>query len=120
VAYEAAPLPMPAGSLEPPRRRPPTAVGTEEQPPRRPRRNRYSTGPSLVRRIALRGLSSLFLLGGAVVLWPLGWQSSLGAGLVGLSVHVAHRSIVSHGEQRTIDLTQPSPEISGTVDERSA
>ena len=92
MAYESSPVPLTAGALEPPRRIPPTAVGTMEQPPRRPRRSRYPAGPSLLRRIALRGLALIFLLGSALALWPLSWQSSVGAGLMSLSVHVAHRS----------------------------
>ena len=120
MAYESAPLTMPAGALEPPRRRPPTAVGAMEQPPRHPRHRRYRTGPSLVRRMALRALSAVFLLGGALVLWPLGWQSSVGAGLVGLSVHVAHRSLSPHGSSRSVVLERSSDDREGESRERSA
>lgn len=120
MTYESAPLPMPDGALEPPRRRPPTAVGTMEQPPRHPRHGRYRAGPSLVRRIALRGLSAAFLLGSALVLWPLGWQSSVGAGLVGLSVHVAHRSLAPRGPLRSVEDMQPSAAAGDERRERSA
>ena len=91
--YESSPVPLPAGALEPPPRVPPTAVGTMEEPPRHPRRTRYPAGPLLLRRIALRGLALVLLCGSVIALWPLGWQSSVGAGLMSLSVHVAHRSL---------------------------
>ena len=120
MAYESSPLPLPAGALEPPRRRPPTAVGTLEQPPRPPRRSRYPAGPSLVRRIALRGLALLSLLGSAAVLWPLGWQSSVGAGLMGLSVHVAHRSLVPRPATRVLDRSEEAGESPGESPARSA
>jgi hypothetical protein len=57
----------------------------------------------LVRRIALRGLAIIFLLGSAIALWPLDWQSSVGAGLMSLSVHVAHRSLVPQAGSRIVD-----------------
>jgi hypothetical protein len=120
MAYESAPVPLPAGSLEPPRRVPPTAVGTMEHPPRRPRRSRYSAGPSLVRRVALRGLAFLLLLSSAAVLWPLGWQSSVGAGLMSLSVHVAHRSLGPQRGARVLGLSESSPDATGESRVRSA
>ena len=103
MAYESAPVPSPAGALEPPRRVPPTAIGLMDESPRSPRRSHYPGGPSLVRRIALRGLAALLLVGSAAVLWPLGWQSSVGAGLMSLSVHVAHRSLAPHGIGRDVN-----------------
>ena len=103
MAYESAPLPLTAGALEPPHRLPPTGIGLMEEPPHRPRRSRYPNGPSLLRRIALRALAAVFLFGSAVVLWPLSWQSSVGAGLMSLSVHVAHRSLVPRAAWRYVD-----------------
>jgi hypothetical protein len=94
MRYDLLPLPLADGALEPPRRNPPTALGTAERPPLDPPPTRYPAGPSLIRRIALRGLALIFLLGSVGVLWPLTWQSSVGLGLMGLSVHVAHRSLV--------------------------
>ena len=94
MRYDTPALPLPDGALEPPRKQPPTALGTAERPPRNPPPTRYPAGPSLIRRIALRGLALIFLLGSVGVLWPLTWQSSVGVGLMGLSVHVAHRSLV--------------------------
>jgi len=120
MMYESAPVPLPAGALEPPRRRPPTAVGTLEQPPRRPRRSRYRVGPSLLRRVALRGLAMLFLVGGTAVLWPLSWQSSVGASLLSLSVHVAHRSLGPEGGSRFDDVGEASPDVSAESREGSA
>lgn len=108
MAYESAPATLPAGALEPPRRVPPTAIGLMEAPSDRPRRRRYLGGPSLVRRIALRGLSVIFLLSSAAVLWPLSWQSSVGAGLMSLSVHVAHRSLAPRALWRYVDGTESS------------
>ena len=107
MAYESAPIPMPAGALEPPRRVPPTAVGVVEEPPHRPHRSRYPDGPSLVRRIALRGLAAILLVGSAAALWPLSWQSSVGAGLMSLSVHVAHRSLVPRAGWHYADGSGP-------------
>src|SRR5512132_3559760 len=106
MAHESSPLPLTAGSLEPPHRVPPTAIGTMEQPPRQPRRSRYPVGPSLLRRIALRGLAVVLLLGSAVPLWPLCWQSSGGAGLMSLSVHVAHRSLAPRAASRVVALSK--------------
>ena len=103
MAYESAPIPLPAGALEPPRRLPPTGIGLMEESPHRPRRSRYPNGPSLVRRIALRGLAAILLLGSAAVLWPLSWQSSVGAGLMSLSVHVDHRSLAPRAAWRYVD-----------------
>ena len=103
MAYESAPLPLPAGALKPPRRLPPTGIGLMEEPPHGPRRSRYPNGPSLLRRIALRGLAVVLLLGSAAVLWPLSWQSSVGAGLMSLSVHVAHRSLTPRAAWRYVE-----------------
>src|SRR5215207_4253251 len=119
MSYESSPLPLTDGSLEPPRRVPPTAVGTMEQPPRRPRPSRYPAGPSLVRRIALRGLGLILLLGSAIALWPLGWRSSVGAGLMSLSVHVAHRSLMPRAASRVVDIS-PLRAAKGGPDARSA
>ena len=109
MSYDSSPIPLTAGSLEPPRRVPPTAVGTMQQPPRRPRASRYPAGPSLMRRIALRGLAFIFLVGSAIALWPLGWRSSVGAGLMSLSVHVAHRSLAPRAASRVVDIPESSP-----------
>jgi len=108
MAYESAPAPLTAGALEPPRRLPPTAIGLMEAPPPRPRKSRYPNGPSLIRRIALRGLAAILLLGSAAVLWPLSWQSSVGAGLMSLSVHVAHRSLVPRAAWRDVATAEQS------------
>ena len=108
MAYESAPAPLPAGALEPPRRVPPTATGLMEVPAHRPHRSRYPDGPSLVRRIALRGLAAILLVASAAALWPLGWQSSVGAGLMSLSVHVAHRSLVPRAGWHYADGSAPS------------
>jgi hypothetical protein len=106
MAYESASIPLPAGALEPPRRLPPTGIGLMEEPPHRPRRSRYPNGPSLLRRIALRGLAAILLVGSAAVLWPLSWQSSVGAGLMSLSVHVAHRSLAPRAAWRYVDTAE--------------
>jgi len=108
MGYESAPAALPAGALEPPRRLPPAGIGLMEEPPHRPRRSRYPNGPSLIRRIALRGLAAVLLLGSAAVLWPLSWQSSLGAGLMSLSVHVAHRSLAPRAAWRYVDAAGQS------------
>jgi len=108
VAHDSAPTTLPAGALEPPRRVPPTAVGTMDEPPPRPTRSRYPAGPSLVRRIALRALSVVFLGASLAVLWPLSWQSSVGAGLMSLSVHVAHRSLVPRVEWYVVEGSAPA------------
>ena len=108
MAYESAPATLPAGALEPPRRLPPTGIGLMEAPPPRRRGSRYPNGPSLVRRIALRALAAILLLGSAAVLWPLSWQSSVGAGLMSLSVHVAHRSLMPRAAWRDLDAAGQS------------
>jgi len=120
MAYESSSVPLTAGALEPPRRVPPTAVGTMEQPPRRPRRSRYPAGPSLVRRVALRGLAVIFLLGSALALWPLSWQSSVGAGLMSLSVHVAHRSLAPRTTARVVELSTSARDTDAESGARSA
>jgi hypothetical protein len=91
-----------------------------EPPPRRPRRSRYPAGPSLVRRMALRGLAVLFLVGSAIALWPLSWQSSVGAGLMSLSVHVAHRSFAPRPASRVVDLSESAEDANGESGARSA
>jgi hypothetical protein len=97
MTRESAPAPLPAGVLEPPRRKPPTANGLMEEPAHQPPRSRYPAGPSLLRRIALRAFAAILLVASVAALWPLSWQSSVGAGLMSLSVHVAHRSLVPRG-----------------------
>jgi len=108
MAYESAPAALPAGALEPPRRVPPAGIGLMEEPPHRPRRSRYWNGPSLIRRIALRGLAAILLVGSAAVLWPMSWQSSVGAGLMSLSVHVAHRSLAPRAAWLYVDAEAQS------------
>jgi len=120
MEYESSPVPLTAGALQPPPRVPPTAVGTMEQPHGRPRRSRYPAGPSLVRRIALRGLAVIFLLGSAIALWPLGWQSSVGAGLMSLSVHVAHRSLVPRAASHVVELATSARDGNGESGARPA
>ena len=120
MAYESSPAPLPAGSLEPPRRFPPTAVGTMAPPPRHPRPSRYPAGPSLVRRMALRGLAVLLLLGSALALWPFNWQTSVGAGLISLSVHVAHRSFLPQRGSRVTELPDSAQAASDESRPRSA
>src|SRR5215207_5643706 len=120
MAYESCPVPLPVGSLEPPRRIPPTAVGTMTPPPRRPHRSRYPAGSSLLRRVALRGLAFIFLLSSALVLWPLSWQSSVGASLMSLSVHVAHRSLMPQRGSRAAELSESSRHANDASRPRSA
>jgi hypothetical protein len=86
------PVPQESGALGPPRRVPPTAVGTMELPPRPPRRPAYPSGPSRVRRVALRLLAVLLASTGIAALWPPGWRAALGAAALTLAVHVAHRA----------------------------
>lgn len=120
MAYDAAPTPLPAGALEPPRRVPPTAVGLVEEPAHRPHRSRYPDGPTLVRRIALRGLAAILLVGSAAALWPLSWQSSVGAGLMSLSVHVAHRSLAPRAAWHYADGSGRSTHSTVSTDAPSA
>ena len=110
MAYESAPAPLPAGVLEPPRHKPPTANGLMEES-HRPHRSRYPNGPSLVRRIALRVLSAIFLVASVAALWPLSWQSSVGARLMSLSVHVAHRSLVPRAAWHYADGARPTKRL---------
>jgi hypothetical protein len=92
------PEPQPAGALEPPRRRPPTAVGTGKLPPRRPPEEPdgrepmpeddgepYPEGPGGLRRAALRLLAAYALTAAALLLWPLGWRAYAGAGALVLA-----------------------------------
>jgi hypothetical protein len=106
MTYESAPAPLPAGALEPPHRKPPTTNDLMEQP-HRPHRSRYPGGPPLVRRMALRGLAAIFLVASIAALWPLSWESSVGAGLMSLSVHVAHRSLVPRPAWQYADGSVP-------------
>jgi len=79
---------QPAGALEPPRRRPPTAVGTGKLPPRRPPEDDgepYPEGPGGLRRAALRLLAAYALTAAALLLWPLGWRAYAGAGALVLA-----------------------------------
>ena len=99
----------PAGALEPPRRRPPTAVGTGKLPPRRPPRGEgageseampeddgtpYPTGPTRLRRIALRLLAAYAAAGALALLWPLGWRAYAGATTL-VSAHALWRRAVA-------------------------
>ena len=94
---EPEPEPQPAGGLEPPRRRPPTAVGIGKLPPDRPPQEPadaesvpaddgtpYCEGPTMVRRVALRLLAADALAATALLLWPLGWRAY--AGVVVLTI----------------------------------
>jgi hypothetical protein len=93
--FESQPETQPAGSLEPPRRRPPTAIGAGTLPPRRPPSdpNRdapmpeddgepYPEGLNTLRRVALRLLALCAFIAAAAMLWPLGWRGYGGAAAV--------------------------------------
>jgi hypothetical protein len=62
----------------------------------------------------------LFLVGGTAVLWPLSWQSSVGASLLSLSVHVAHRSLAPEGGSRLVEVGEASRDVAGKSREGSA
>src|SRR5687767_13107424 len=90
---ELEPQPQESGSLGPPRRKPPTAVGTMELPPPRPPRGRYPARLLLVRRIALGVLAVVLLTVGGALLWPLGWRAVAGVTLVAVGQYVVRRAI---------------------------
>ncbi len=105
---EWAPTPEPAGDLNPPRRRPPTAVGVlTPPPPHRPRRSAYRQ-PSLRRRLgqAFLGASTTFAGVAAVsiashpaVLLAGSLIALMGARLIGISV----RDAATSRERPTLD-----------------
>lgn len=87
------PQPQESGAFEPPRRKPPTAVGTMELPPPRPRRgDRFRRLPLLL-RIALGVFAALLVTAGGVLLWPLGWRALAGVALVGAGQYVVRRLV---------------------------
>lgn len=90
------PEPLEAGYLEPPRRRPPTAVGTATpRPPTPPRRPRADPeGLTLLQRRARTALAGLFTAAGTSValatdLWSV---AAAGIGVAALGVLVGYRA----------------------------
>jgi hypothetical protein len=110
------PQPQESGSLGPPRRKPPTAVGTMELPPPKPPRGRYPEGRSLLRRIALAVLAAVLLGAGLAVLWPLGWRVVAGVALVALGRRVIRRALARSGRHMFVS----SPRTRGESYVRSA
>jgi hypothetical protein len=92
--------PLEHGRLDPPRRKPPTAVGTATpRGPRRPyRRGRYDNlGLTRTRRIAMGLLSGMLATSGGVatvVAWP-GAGSWWGLGVVAMGVALAYQVIAA-------------------------
>ena len=93
------PEPLESGALEPPGRKPPTAVGTVP-PPREPRppyrRGRYR-GLTGLERITRTGLGALLASSGAAlaVMGPLGVATVAGVGVLGAGVVAAYRALTA-------------------------
>ena len=91
------PEPLEQGRLGPPRRKPPTAVGTATpRGPRHPHRpSRYATGLTRTRRVAIGLLSSLLVAsGGAIlVLTSPGASMVWGFGAVGVGLTLVYQVI---------------------------
>jgi hypothetical protein len=118
---ELTPQTEPADALEPPRRRPPTAVGTGKLPPRRPPRDEagdgdampeddgtpYPVGPTRLRRIALRLLATYVAAGTLTLLWPLGWRAYAGAVMVLLANTLWRRAAASKAAEHVTGAAQP-------------
>jgi hypothetical protein len=98
---ERAPEPLEQGNLEPPRRKPPTAIGTATpRGPRRPYRpGRYHRlGMSRTRRIALGLLSGLLTTSGAAIgatAWPsMGMAVTFGVGMLSAGIFIGYHAAV--------------------------
>ena len=90
---------LPAGALEPPRRRPPTAVGTAAPDPQpshdSPRASvpldayrPHGVGAPVMRRRARQLLAMLVATLALGAAWPLGWRGRIAVGLVALAAHL--------------------------------
>ena len=97
--HDLTPLTQPAGALDPPRRRPPTAVGTvapEPQPshessPEFLMPRAYATscqGAPIVRRVARQVLALLLATAALGCAWPLGWRGRLAFALLALAAQL--------------------------------
>jgi len=91
------PEPLPSGSLNPPGRKPPTAVGTATPRPPSPeyRPTRYGRGLTRVERIARASLGGIAFVGGAVgsVVVPVGLATVLCATTCAAGLLIARRSM---------------------------
>ena len=108
---ERPPQPLPEGRLVPPRRDPPTAVGTAKpKPPSEPYKpTRYGTGVTRVQRTARGFLGSVLVAGGGAAI-ALGSASAIvivGAAVVGLSgAIITYRALGAPSVFRATDATR--------------
>jgi hypothetical protein len=91
------PDPLPSGSLNPPGRKPPTAVGTATPKPPSPefQPTRYGVGLTRLQRIARASFGGLTFVGGAVgaVVAPLGLATVLCATTCAAGLLIARRAV---------------------------
>ena len=99
------PEPLPDGRLGPPRRKPPTALGTATPDPPSPayRRTRYRTGLTRRQRIARAALGTTLCSAGGIAafLAPIGLGTIVSAFGVGLGILIAHRALTKPGVYRS-------------------
>jgi hypothetical protein len=88
------PDPLPSGHLDPPRRTPPTAVGTATpRPPSRPYRpTQYGRGLTRLQRIARAALGTMLLGSGSALVWTSWiWIATVaGVGVIGAGALVMY------------------------------
>lgn len=91
------PDPLPSGSLNPPGRKPPTAVGTATPGPPSPEYypTRYGLGLTRLQRIARASFGGLAAVGGAVgaIVVPVGLATVVCATTCALGLLIAGRSV---------------------------
>ena len=91
------PEPLPSGSLNPPGRKPPTAVGTATPKPPSPghRPTLYGTGLTRLQRIARASFGGLAFVGGAVgaVVAPVGIATIIYVTTCAAGLLIARRSL---------------------------
>jgi len=91
------PDPLPSGSLNPPGRKPPTAVGTATPRPPSPeyRPTRYGHGLTRLQRIARASFGGLAFVGGAVgaIVVPVGLATVVCATTCAAGLFIAGRSV---------------------------
>ena len=106
------------GLLEPPRRRPPTAVGTDTSPPdESPAYPRRLWG---VRRVALGLLAALLWLAAAPLLWPPSEKTVAGTGLAALGGRAALQAVTGSSAPVSALLHRRAPDGGLGADDRES
>jgi hypothetical protein len=104
------PEPLPDGRLGPPRRRPPTAIGTAtpDLPSPAYRRARHRFGPTRLQRIARTALGTTLCSAGGVTgfLAPIGLGTIVSAFSIAAGIFIAHRALTTPSSHRSAPYRQ--------------